>query len=198
MKKLCSLITLMLVLGVGNLFAQNIYNTSYSIGIPTADLGEYMDQASFRGIAFDYRKLVKPNLGLGVYAGWNVFYQEKPFDTYTRGNQAISGKQYRYTNSVPMMFATDYYFSPGKDLNPYIGAALGGVYTQRATDMGIYRWEEDAFSFGVTPQVGFYYKLSTFAGISFAAKYNMAFKAGDFEGNQNYLSINIGYVFLGN
>lgn len=181
-----------------NLSAQSLSTTSYSIGIPTGDLGEYISSASFRGIAFDYRKLVKPNLGVGFYAGWNVFYQEKPYDTYTLRNNSISGKQYRYTNSAPFMFATDYYLKPGNDFNPYIGAAIGGVYTQRATDMGIYRWEEDAFSFGLTPQIGFLYKMSTFSAISIAARYNMAFGAGDLDASQNYVSINLGYVFMGN
>lgn len=198
MKKVLTLLALVMTLGMGYLSAQSLSTTSYSIGIPTGNLGEYIDKASFRGIAFDYRKLVQPNLGVGFYTGWNVFYQEKPYDTYTIRNQSLSGRQYRYTNSVPLMFATDYYFKPGSDLNPFIGAAVGGVYTQRATDMGIYRWEEDAFSFGLTPQVGFYYKVSTFSGISFSAKYNMAFKAGDFEQGQNFLSLNIGYVFMGN
>ena len=198
MKRSLILIVLVMSLAWNNLSAQSLTTTSYSIAIPTGDLGEYISSASWRGLAFDYRKLVQPNLGLGFYAGWNVFYQEKPYDTYTLRNQSISGKQYRYTNSVPMMFATDYYFKPGGDLNPFIGAAIGGVYTQRATDMGIYRWEQEAFSFGVTPQAGFYYKLGTFAALSVAAKYNIVTKAGDFDAGQNYLSINIGYLFMGN
>lgn len=198
MKRLITLVAIAMTLTLVNLSAQSLTTTSYSIGVPTGDLGDYISNVSGRGITFDYRKLVQPNVGVGFYVGWNVFYAEKPYDTYTLNNQSISGKQFRYTNSAPFMFATDYYLKPGNDFNPFIGAALGGVYTQRATDMGLYRWEEDAFSFGVTPQIGFYYKIKTFAALSVAAKYNVVTKAGDFDAGQNYLSINIGYLFMGN
>ncbi len=178
--------------------SQSITTVSYSMGLGAGDLGDYASTFSGRGVALDYRKMVQPNVGVGFYAGWNVFYDERPFDTYTVDNQSISGKQYRYVNSVPLMVATDYFLKPGEDLNPFIGLGVGTLYNERATDMGVFRLTEEAWSFAFAPQVGFMYSLNRYAGLSFAVKYNVGLSAGDFDSTQSYLSFNIGYVFMGN
>ena len=96
------------------------------------------------------------------------------------------------------MIAADYYLKAGEDLNPFIGLGVGTLYTDRDTDMGIYRYSQDAWSFAFTPQVGFYYSVNRYNGISFSAKYNLGLAAGDLETTQSYLSLNVGFVFMGN
>ncbi|RIW15176.1 OmpW family protein [Algoriphagus lacus] len=198
MKKflIISAFLVMVLASVAN--AQSLTTTSYSMGLATGDMGDYTSNFSGRGFTLDYRKMVQPNLGVGFYTGWNVFYDERPYDTYTIDNRTVSGKQYRYVNSFPIMVATDYFIKPGEDFNPYVGLGVGTIYTERATDMGIYRFTQDAWSFAFTPQVGFLYSLSRYAGINFSAKYNLGLAAGDFESTQSYVSFNIGYVFMGN
>ena len=181
-----------------NANSQSLTTLSYSMGLATGDMGDYVSNFSGRGFTLDYRKMVQPNVGVGFYSGWNVFYDEKPFDTYTIDNRSLSGKQFRTVNSVPLMFATDYYLKPGEDFNPYVGLGVGTIYTERATDMGIYRLTQDAWNFAFTPQIGFMYSVNRYAGISVSAKYNMGLAAGDFDTTQSYLSFNIGYVFMGN
>lgn len=44
---------------------------------------------------------------VGVDAGWNVFYEKKDYDTYTGGTESLSGIQYRYQNSVPLLASAD-------------------------------------------------------------------------------------------
>lgn len=198
MKKflIISAFLVMVLASVAN--AQSLTTTSYSMGLATGDMGDYASSFSGRGFTLDYRKMVQPNLGVGFYTGWNVFYDERPFDTYTIDNRTLSGKQYRYVNSLPIMFATDYFLKPGEDFNPYVGLGVGTIYTERATDMGIYRLTEDAWSFAFTPQIGFLYSVNRYSGINISAKYNLGLAAGDFESTQSYVSFNIGYVFMGN
>lgn len=198
MKKILAISAFLVLVFASNANSQSLTTIAYSMGLGTGDQGDYASTFSGRGFTLDYRKLVQPNLGVGVYGGWNVFYDERPYDTYTVENISVSGKQYRYVNSVPLMVAADYYLSPGDDLNPFIGLGVGTIYNERATDMGIYRVNQEAWSFGFTPQVGFIYSLNRYAGISVAAKYNMGLAAGDFDAMQSYLSFNIGYVFMGN
>lgn len=197
MKKflLISAFLVMVLASVAN--AQSLTTTSYSMGLATGDLGDYASNFSGRGFTFDYRKMVQPNLGVGVYTGWNVFYDERPYDTYTVDNRTVSGKQYRYVNSLPIMVATDYFLKPGEDLNPYVGLGVGTIFTERATDMGIYRFTQDAWSFAFTPQIGFIYSVNRYSGLNLSAKYNLGLASGDFDSTQSYLSINIGYVFMG-
>lgn len=197
MKKILFITALLVVILASNVNAQNRTTVSYSMGLGTGDLGEYASNFSGRGITIDYRKMVQPNVGVGIYTGWNVFYDERPFDTYSIDNRSLSGRQFRYVNTFPLMIATDYYLKPGEDLNPFIGLGVGTLYTQRDTDMGIFRLEQDAWSLAFAPQIGFYYSVNQNNGISFSAKYNVGLAAGDFDSSQSYLSLNIGFIFLG-
>lgn len=198
MKKLLVIAVVMVMILATNAKAQSLTTVSYSMGLATGDLGDYASNFSGRGFTLDYRKMVQPNVGVGFYTGWNVFYDEKPYDVFTIDNRSLAGKQYRYVNTFPLMIAADYYLKPGEDLNPFIGLGVGTLYTDRDTDMGIYRYSQDAWSFAFTPQVGFYYSVNRYNGISFSAKYNLGLAAGDFETTQSYLSLNVGFVFMGN
>lgn len=198
MKRILVISALLVMLFASSAKAQYRTTVSYSMGLGTGDLGSYASNFSGRGFSIDYRKMVKSNLGVGVYTGMNTFYDERPFDTYTIDNRTLSGRQFRYANTFPLMIATDYYLKPGEDLNPFIGLGVGTLYTKRDTDMGIFRLEQDAWSLAFAPQIGFYYSVNRNNGISFSAKYNLGLAAGDFDSAQSYLSLNIGFIFLGN
>lgn len=175
-------------------FSQNITSLQYSMGFGTGDLGDYIGKPSFRGFTIDYRRLVQPNVGIGVDAGWNVFYAEKEYDVYTVENLSVGGRQYRYNNQIPLLFAVDYYLSPDDAINPFVGLGLGTMYSRRNTDMGQYTLEEDAWHFAIRPEVGLLYELSPGFSFSVAAKYYMGFAAGDLAA-QNYFALNFGFVF---
>src|SRR5688572_21094007 len=104
MKKI--LLLLLITVSVPAL-SQNLTSLQYSMGFGTGDLGDFIDKPSFRGVTLDYRKLVQPNVGVGIDIGWNVFYSEQAYDVYTIENLSYSGKQYRYNNQIPVLFAAD-------------------------------------------------------------------------------------------
>jgi opacity protein-like surface antigen len=191
MKKLLILI---LVAAVSPAFSQGLTSASYSMGFGTGDLGDHTGMASFRGFTVDFRKLVQPNIAVGIELGWNVFYDDKLDDVYTRGNVSYSGKQYRYNNQFPMLVRGDYYLKPGEKINPYVGFGLGTMFSMKATDMGQYRFEEDAWQFAIKPEVGVEFELNPAANAFIAAKFYNGFKGGDLP-NQGYFTINVGMVF---
>ncbi|MFD2202956.1 outer membrane beta-barrel protein [Shivajiella indica] len=197
MKKLIYITSFLLFVAVSSATAQSYSTFSYSVGIPTSDLGDFISKTSWRGVTYDYRKLVQPNIGVGFTVGWNVFYEEKGSATYTIDNRSLTGKQWRYSNNFPLLVAADYYIKPGEDLNPFVGLGLGTLYTNRTTDMGIYRLERDAWSFAFQPEVGIKYSINYYAGLNLSLKYFYGLQAGDFNGDQSYLAFNIGYVFMG-
>lgn len=197
MKKLILISALFVMILASNANAQSLTTVSYSMGIGTGNLGEYTPQFSGRGMTLDFREMVQSNIGVGFSLGWNVFYDELPYDTYTIDNRSLSGRQYRTVNAAPLMVAADYYFNPGNDFNPFLGIGVGGIYYQRDTDMGIYRLNQNAFTFGFVPQAGFHYSLNSSSALSFAVKYNLGLAGGDFDNSQSYLSLNIGFLFLG-
>lgn len=174
--------------------AQSLTGIQYSMGFGTGDLGDYIGAASFRGFTIDYRKLVQPNIGVGFEAGWNVFYEEKSFDTYSQGNLSLSGKQYRYNNQFPMLFSADYYLKPGEDINPFAGLGIGTMYSLRNTDMGQYTLEEDAWNFALRPEVGVLFAANPDMSLSITGKYYYGFEAGDLPA-QSYFALSLGFVF---
>jgi len=164
------------------------------MGFGTGDLGDFISQPSFRGFAIDFRKMVQPNVGVGFELGWNVFYEEKSYDVYSQGTLSLSGKQWRYNNQFPMLFAADYYFSPGEQINPFVGLGIGTMYSRRNTDMGQYTLEEEAWNFVLRPEVGLLVEVNPGLSLAVTGKYVYGFEAGDLDA-QSYFALNLGFVF---
>jgi outer membrane protein W len=195
MKKLIIVISI-ICFGGSFAKAQNSLTAfSYSMGFGTGDLGTFNGNSSFRGATIEYRKYLQPNVSLGLEAGWNVFYEAKPYDTYTSGTVSVSGKQYRYQNQVPLLATVNYYFSPGEKFNPFVGLGVGTMYSRRNTDMSTYTLEEQAWHFAVKPEVGFLYQLQPELAAFVAVKYYNGFQAGDLKQAQSYITLNVGLAF---
>jgi outer membrane protein len=195
MKKI--LVFALLIYSLGAAAQNSVTTIQYSIGFGTGDLGSYINKASFRGFIIDYRKLLQPNIGVGVDMGWNAFYEEKPYDTYTSGSNDISGKQFRYNNQFPMLVAADYFLSPGEKINPFAGLGIGTMYSLRNTDMGTWTLEQNAWHFALCPEAGVLLNIKQGLDFSLSAKYYHGFKSGDLPA-QSYFTLNFGFVFTGN
>jgi opacity protein-like surface antigen len=182
---------------IGALHAQsNIVTFNYSMGFGTGDVKDFISKPSFRGFGFDFRKLVTPNVGVGGSIGWNVFYEELAKDAYTVGNSTLSGKQFRYSNHIPMLANATYYLKPGEQFNPFVGLGIGVTYTRRNTDMNLYTLEQEAWNFTLQPEFGFLYNMSDEAAFSVSGKFNQGFKAGsELKEAQSFFSLNLGFAF---
>ncbi len=183
-------------------FAQNGYcqqpsymSLQYATGFGVGDLGDYISAPSFRGAVIEYRSAIKDNLLVGFDFGWNVFYEEKVGGTYTSGTEALSGKQYRTQNELPMLASIDYFLSTKSEFKPYVGLGIGTMYTERSTDMGTWRLMENPWHFAMKPELGFLYEMSYSTSFKFGAKYYTGFKSGDLDANQSYISISAGLAF---
>jgi hypothetical protein len=174
-------------------FTQSITALQYSIGFGTGDLGSYIGKTSFRGVSFDYRKLIKPNVGVGIELGWNTFYEGQSGQSYTRDNTTYSGNQYRYNNQFPMLFAVDWYSDPEGKLQPFFGLGIGTMYSMRDTDMNLYTLKQDAWHFTLRPELGAMIEVSPDVNLMVTGKYNYGFEAGDLPA-QSYFTLNFGFV----
>ena len=175
-------------------FSQSITSLQYSMEFGTGEVGDFIDKPSFRGVTLDFRKMVQPNIGVGIDAGWNVFYSEESNGVYTSENLSVSGKQFRYSNHIPMLFAVDYYLHPGEKVNPFAGMGIGTMFSRRNTDMGQYTLEEEAWHFSIRPEIGILFQVNTDFSFSVTGKYYMGFEAGDLPA-QDYFALNFGFVF---
>jgi outer membrane protein len=196
MKKIIAIIIL-LTAGYGFVSAQQSYTSvNYVISFPTGDLNEYASKTSFRGFMFQYRGgVMNEYLAVGCDLGWNAFYEEKDYDTYTEGTASISGRQWRYSNHYPLLLSADYFIRPGEDFNPYISFGLGTMYTNRKVLFGSFTILQEAWHFAIKPEAGFIYDVHNNTGVKFSAMYHVGFKSKDIE-TQSYISLNLGMVFL--
>ena len=188
------------LLAVVALHAQgNIVSFTYSVGFGVGDLSDFISKPSWRGANFDFRKLVQPNVGVGLSVGWNVFYEEMAKGTYEYGPSALTGKQFRYSNHVPMLASATYYLKPGETFNPFVGLGIGTIYTRRNTDMNLYTIEQEAWNFALQPEVGFLYQLNDGAAATVSGKFNQGFKAGqELTEAQSFFTLNVGFAFTSN
>jgi len=177
-------------------FSQNgITALTYSMGFGTGDMHDYISKPSFRGFTIDYRKLVQPNIGVGIDLGWNVFYEELADGTYEYRNLTLSGKQWRYSNHFPMLVAGTYYMKPDDKISGFAGFGLGTMYTLQNTDMNLYTLENDAWQFAIRPEAGIIIKGTPGVAFNLSSKYYYGFKGGDLPA-QGFFTVNVGFVFI--
>jgi hypothetical protein len=194
MKK--QLLTLLIICcGISAMAQGNYFSFQYSIGVGTGDLGTFNSAASFRGATIEWRQLVQPSVAVGIEAGWNVFYKEIPFDTYTSGTASLSGKQFRTQNQVPLLLAVNYIWKPEEVVRPFVGLGIGTMYSRRNTDMNQYTIQQDAWHLAFRPEVGIQYELSNTTSGYIGLKYYMGMQSGELDKAQSYLAINLGFVF---
>jgi outer membrane protein len=185
----CSLLT---IKSYGQL--ESYISMQYEVSFATGDMNDYISKASWRGILMEYRAPVKGSLMAGVDVGWNVFYEKKAFDTYTVGTESLSGVQFRYQNTVPILASFDYLVLTEGSLKPYVGLGIGTLYSERATDMNLYRLEEKTWQFALKGELGILYDVSYNSAIKFAAKYYNGFKTNTLDG-QGYVSLSLGMAW---
>lgn len=195
MKKV--VLCLILLGTISNMSAQYITNFSYSIGFPSGDLSNYISEPSLRGFSFGYSRFVKPNVTVGINLGWNVFYDEKEYNTYNQGTASLTGKQFRTNNSTPIMGNVNYYFKQSDKVNTYAGMGLGLIYNHRNTDMYVYTIEEKSWNFALQPEIGLEYKVDHRWAMSVAGKYYYCFESGDIQAPISYFALNLGFSYLG-
>ena len=175
-------------------FGQSFYtNLGYDISFPMGNTKDFISQTSFRGFTLAGGDFVTDHIAVELRWSWHVFYQEMPYDQYTEGTRTISGKQYRYLNSFPLVLGGKYFFS-SYGFRPYIGFGVGPYKERKRTDMGIFTDEVRKWHFGFTPEVGFIYDFSTGTGAMVNVRYDYFVKAGD-SFSQNILSISFGFIF---
>ncbi|MBU2651828.1 MAG: OmpW family protein [Bacteroidetes bacterium] len=196
MKRIFAFIIFGSLFFVPGVFAQQGGHLSvqYDISFGMGDLGDYISKASFRGISVQYRYAATENILVGVDAAWYVFYEKRDYDTYTVGTQSISGIQYRTQNEMPILVAVDYLIFTDKVVNPYIGFGIGTLYTERATDMGIWRIVQDPWHFAIKPEAGILAEISGNTSAKIAVKYYNGFKSGDLD-SQGFMAVSLGFAF---
>lgn len=197
MKK--NLILFFLLIGlVATASAQrSLYSFNYAITLPTGNTADFIDVVSGRGFVFEYQKFIKSNVAIGGEVGHTTIFERTDNEVYTRESASLSGIQYRYQYSYPIMATAAYYHSFTNLFRPYFSLGIGTVANKRTIEMGMYESDETHWQFGFRPELGTLIQPSNNIAFRVGAKYYGTLEGGGLEGQSN-LSFNIGLVILNN
>ncbi|MBK9729712.1 MAG: hypothetical protein IPO83_00200 [Chitinophagaceae bacterium] len=176
---------------------QNITMVNYSMSLGMGNTGDFISQYSFRGFDVQYRHMQTLNIGVGFNTGWNVFYQHLPDASFTYETATLTGDQWRYFNSIPILVMADYFFKPGvnEKINPYIGGGLGVEYASATVNFGVFSAQKDSWPFVLSPEIGVLIHPSiTGPAINLGIRYMYGFKTDDLPSDSHIL-FNVGFAF---
>jgi hypothetical protein len=203
--KAITIIGLALVLFVPLKAADALTILTWNISFPFEQTKELsQDSESFRGAGFEYRMFVHPNFSIGAYAGWHVFNGEttRTIHVETEGDEAliadITGTQYRYINSFPIMLNLNYYIGNPDGFQAYLGLGAGTMIIEERVELGVVAAEQTRWHLALAPELGFKIPFGyNFSGLA-SVKYHHAFPAKGITGEKyahSYVSVNIGFAW---
>ena len=117
-------VLLLVPLGAAPVQAQSWWGLTYAPSIPLSNTKDFADNASWRGINLEYKKAVKENVTAGLSFGWHVF-DEQTDEVLSGFGVDISGDQFRYINSFPLLANVSYFLGKPGGVRPFIGADVG-------------------------------------------------------------------------
>jgi opacity protein-like surface antigen len=186
-------ILLLAPLSVSAARAQTWYAVTYQPALPLSNTKDFTDNFGWRGIGIDVKKQVKPNLALGLSFGWQVFDQQTDQVVSAFGVD-ISGDQFRYVNSFPILANVSYFFGTPGRLRPYLSANVGTYIMEHRLDIGLYSIHETNWHFGFGPEAGIAYPVRANLVAVLNSRYNYALSAGN-VGDQSYVSFGLGLAW---
>jgi opacity protein-like surface antigen len=205
MKKIIYATFLLLMMGLPLQAQDAVTVVDYAISAPMSETKDYLDKTSFRGFHVDFRKFLggENKISIGGRVGWHVFNSDAIAETISirtdELNGDVSGTQFRYINSFPLMAVFHAYFGEPGGVNAYVGSGAGVYYIKQRFEFGLLATEANNWQFGFAPEFGINVPVSDSIAANFNLVYNYALASGeDVSGNkssQQYISFNIGLAF---
>ncbi len=173
---------------------QSYTSANYHISAPLGSSKDFVDLTSFRGFSLDYNSMVSENLSVGVHTSFTTFYQVVEQGRVELQNGLITGKQYNYLNTMPLLLSFRYFVEKEKFI-PYGGIGIGTMWAKHRTDMGTYSAYTDTWHFAVSPEVGVILPVDFSLGINLGVRYQNGFKTGDLN-TTSYMLFVVGFTFI--
>jgi len=182
MKKLLSILSLCCAAS-GSLCAQSYMSSQdrFFLGYEMAIPSGFITKTSWVGGRFDYRRMLTPNVSIGIGTSWNSFDEYVPKTTYQKpnGEGAITADIVKEVYTVPITAAVHYYFNAGNKVSPYVGLGLGAQYSDQTVYMNVFALDEYNWGFVARPEVGIIVPFTGNGGLYFSAAYNYATNKND-------------------
>lgn len=171
-----------------------LWALNWNIMIPEGKTADFVKDTSYRGISLEGRKWQGDNLTVGFMFGWNVLNQKLTTTQALTGANAaadITGTQYRYINSFPVLAGAHIYLGQWGMTRIFAGAMGGGYVVERRVEVGLFAVESQKWQWGFAPEVGILLPFESSVGFV-SARYNYAFENGDDNPEHTYWSAQVG------
>jgi outer membrane protein W len=133
---------------------------SWEIAFPHNN--DYVGKTSLTGWRFEYRKMVRPNVSVGLALSSNYFDDYFPSKTYTSGDgkSAVTTDMVRQVFTMPLTLVSHYYMGKeNKNAKPFLGIGIGGQFTELNSFFNVYEIQEKNWGFVVRPEFGAIFRM---------------------------------------
>lgn len=188
MKKITNKLIIIAVLfaSTASFAQQSFWSLNYEMSFGTGEQADYISSSSFRGWGVDGRTFLTDNISVGGSFSWEVFdqiYRDLPprqlTDVADNVSGSITGVEYRFINTLPIMANAHYYLGQDGALRPYFGLGLGTAYTEQRTDIGLISITAKGWGFALQPEVGVMIPFGlTGVGANVSAKFRYTTQGG--------------------
>ncbi len=174
---------------------------TYDMSFPFGNTKDFSVAAfSWLGISGQVRYFLNPKLSAGLYFGLQVFHGETKqttnFNLKDKFPGAITGTQFRYINSAPIMLGINYHAGKDTGTQVFFGLNAGVFGVEEQVDIGLFSVGQWVWHFGIAPEIGVIMPMGYNLSLTASVKYSYAFDAGTpiagQSPNQSYLSMSIG------
>jgi len=171
---------------------------TWQVSVPVDDTKLFTDEVSFRGAGMDFRKTLTGGTIASVSMAWNVFHERTELETLQLEFGAVSGSQDRYINSFPIMLGLHQYIGNRRKTRVHFGVNAGGYLLIQTFRIGITEIEEDAWEWGVAPEVGVTIPMTTGAWLEVNGRYHWSPTPKNLAGedfSMTYYQLNVGFMW---
>lgn len=192
MKKL--FITALFTAAVISASAQEYTRLSYPISWGANSTGEQIPGTSWVGLQFELGHEVHSNATVGFETGWVTLYDELKDVSATYGTTTVTGNQYRFLNTIPLLAKYTYYFDNSSSIVPFAAAAGGISWAKRTTDVGIYRFSEEEWPLTLSGELGISFEMDYSSSFTVSAYYQYLAERQDLAA-QSFYGLRIGFLW---
>ena len=192
MRIACTIVALLLLVSAPAFAQDGIIRLSYDFAFGLGDTKEFVSSdPSWRGFTFEYRHFITPNISVGGTAGWQVFDHETTDlitirdaevdvvdgETITL-NGDISGTQFRFLNSFPIMGTVHYHMGDEFGMQPFFGIGVGTQRVEERLEIGRFVTERANWKFAIAPEAGVLIPVSNNIKALVGVRYQLAVASG--------------------
>ena len=167
------------------------WGVTYQTALSAGDTKDFVDQFSWRNVGIEGRTMIKPNLAVGLFFGWNVLHDEME-GTVSLGGVDVSGYQSRFVNAVPMLATAHYFFEERSGRRLFVGGGVGTYWIENRLELGLTALTSTNWHLGFAPEVGVTFPTRELGEGYLSVKYNYAAESGDVT--HSYWTFGIGFA----